>query len=484
LKDGHSIFSKSVGLLLLTILILSLNVNVGSTGQNNYSISKNVFYYFDYAYIVYSNNETLGYFETPINYSDGTVNQTVTTIAIGGKARIVNSTPPYAMNMTNNTYGYVVLKITQQVKNVSGVVFEIVKNPLIFTGVYNNTPPEIRSKYIKEQVTIVNTTVRDAFESWLKKNGYLPSNVSKAFLGVAAAIFIYGQYYIKYSASALPRSIEDVVENRTGDCDDMSRVLINLLWGYGIPAKIQYSYVYLPFNSTFDVEGSYITYINAGPHAYVLMYIPSLGWVSLDFLAGALINYPSIITGETTEANVTNKDVEELKKELNLYRYAEILELYPEGSVPEDLLQALKAGNLSNILYPKISKYVESIQESLATQNPPQNSSRINTTTTTTAPATHTEFNTTTSTTTSSTQPPTTSTSEYTYPRITSTTSSSSSENPINQTTSPHTTLNKSSYTKPEPTTMTYNRYLLQAAIAILIGVAVLLLAASLKHHH
>ena len=472
-----------MSLLLLFILLLSLNVSSGGAGQTSYSISRNVFYYFDYAYVVYSNNESPGYFETPINYSDGTVNQTVTTIAIGGEARVVNNTPPYAMNMSNNTYGYVVLKITQQVKNISGLVFEIVKNPLIFSGIYNNTPHEITSKYIKKPLPIVNTTVRSAFESWLKKNSYLPSNVSKAFLGVAAAIFIYGQYYIKYSASALPRSIEDVVENRTGDCDDMSRVLINLLWGYGIPAKIQYSYVYLPFNSTFDVEGSYITYINAGPHAYVLMYLPGKGWISLDFLAGALIKYPSIITGETTEANVTSKEVEELKQELSLYRYAEILEVYPEGSVPEDLLNALKTGNLSTVLYPKISKYIQLIKEALTAETPPQNSSRINVSSTTT-PTTHTSFNTTTSTAVSTTQPQLNNGSEFTPSSTTSITPYSSSRTTNIPTTSQQTSLANSS-SNPEHVNVVYKDHLIPAIIIILVGGIIgILLTTSLKRRH
>ncbi len=296
------------------------------------------YYYLDYACVVFTRNASTGYFDAPINYSDGEVNQTVQVLYLGGSAKLGNNASnPYEMMMGNGTCGFIALKVSLKYRNVTEVIYNVSANPYAFKGAFNELPQEIIRKYVKTPSRLVNTTVREAFENWLVELGYSPLNVSRAFIALAAAEFIYGQHFIKYSASALPRSLADVIENRTGDCDDMSRVLLNLLWSYGIPAKMEYAYVYLPYNNTFDVEGSFINFVNAGPHAFVVSYFPGVGWVSLDFLAGALIFNPSLITGESLQANVTHEEVVQTSRELQQYRYAEVVMMYSSTSLPEKL---------------------------------------------------------------------------------------------------------------------------------------------------
>ncbi|MCD6323986.1 MAG: transglutaminase family protein [Desulfurococcales archaeon] len=329
------------------------------------------YYYFDYACVTYSENSSNGYFDAPVNYSDTEVNQTVHVLYVGGAAQFSgNSTNPYQMRMGNGTCGYIVLKINLTYRNITGILYNISANPYIFKGEYPEIPAAVLEKYVKKPAKAVNTTVRHAFEKWLIHLGYVPSQVSKAFIALSAAQFIYGQHFIKYSASALPRSLDDVVGNKTGDCDDMSRILLNLLWGYGIPAKMEYAYVYLPYNDTFNVEGSYITFVNAGPHAYVLTYLPRVGWVSLDFLAGALIYNPSLITGESLQANITRSEVVETVKELKQYRYAEVIMAYSASSLPAELRTLLNnEAALRNYLHSLITPYLEKIKANLSLRN-------------------------------------------------------------------------------------------------------------------
>jgi len=343
----------STATLLAAIVILSIIEGAPTiiNSSTETTINHKIFYYLDYAYIVLTTNNTKGYFESPINYSDGTLNQTVYLRKFGGNVSIVNSTPPYQIEISNGSKGFIVLEVVQEYRNSSKFIQEILSNPQSLRGTFHKIPKNISSKYLLKPLKIVNEYVKPSFEKWLENKGYSINNVSKAFLAVEAAQFIYGQYFIKYNASGIPRPIDYVIEHRTGDCDDMSRVLLNLLWSYGVPGKMEYSYVYLSFNATFNIEGSYLTFVNAGPHAYVVAYIPTLGWVSLDFLAGALIKYPSIITGETTDTNVTSGEVEEIKKELSQYRYAEITAIYQDKDIPQNIYEAIESDTIGQYLF-------------------------------------------------------------------------------------------------------------------------------------
>ena len=350
---------------VLTAIMLSLLLSysfIGTAIQPSHGKLQHLsFTLYDYAYVVLTRNESTAYFEIPTNYSDGTLNQTVYIVAHGGNVSLVgnDSNVTAQIKVFNGSYGFIVVKIKQTFLNLTDIVLEISRNPKMFADLEDKVPQNIKEKYVRKPVDIIKQKVIPDFTEWLRERGYDVKNVSKAFLAVQAAVFIYLSGYIHYNASALPRTLADIVNKHQGDCDDMSRVLMNLLWYYGIPAKMEYSYVYLPLNMTMPVEGSYMRFLNAGPHAYTLMYIPTIGWISLDFLAGARLNNPSLVEEESLTAEVTEKQLEHAKKELSKIRYAEEVMLFKDNELPSKLrtynISKLRA-TLHSMLLPLIKK--------------------------------------------------------------------------------------------------------------------------------
>lgn len=183
-------------------------------------------------------------------------------------------------------------------------------------GTQGEIPDWIRRAFIKTPKDIVIERVIPAYESWF--NARYNSNVSEAsVLGIAVtSSFFVTNVYINYSADPIPKSIEEVIEARRGDCDDMSRVVVEVLNYYGIPAVIASGYVYAPTLGTLPVKVGNTTYIfsSNGPHAFPMAYIPGVGWISLDFIAGSLIVYPIVLDGFTTMTDVSPREVEEFVK--------------------------------------------------------------------------------------------------------------------------------------------------------------------------
>ncbi len=312
-------------IVLLMLQLLNSTVNAGSTYG---PIVEYTLYLIDYGYIVVATDEK-AYFEMPLNYSDGNLNQTVIIVNIGGNSYMNKSGNGVVvgLKMHNLTDAFMVAKIHVRMVNFTKVLMDIMNNPDMFKGIYT-IPSDILAKFVKTPVKIVEDVVVEDFEKWFKeRTGKNVSAVSKAYLALSAAYFIYRSGYIKYSPSALPRTLEDVVKGRAGDCDDMSRVLMNLLWHYGIPAKIEYGYVYLPLYLPIPVENSIIYFKNAGPHGYVVAYIPPLGWVSLDLLASARLTYPVVVTGYDTTPDISTESVEEAKRFNRVNVYSELIEL-------------------------------------------------------------------------------------------------------------------------------------------------------------
>lgn len=360
--------SKDIRNTVSVFMVISLLATafVPCAGANSWP---STFYFFDYAYVVASYNQSSGYFDIPVNYSDGTLNQTVLVTALGGETRVSNDSR-ITIDLFNGSNGYVILKIHQSIRNTTDAIITMLSDPEAFNYSDQDIPPDIREKYVNIPAKIVVDVVKTDFEEWLSKEGISVNDVSKAFLAAKAAFFIYSTGYITYSAAAMPRSLEEVINEKKGDCDDMSRVLVNLLWSYGIPAKIEQGYVYLPYNQTIEFEGSYLTFINAGPHGYVLTYVPNIGWVSLDFLAGARIFLPVLVTGETTQANITSQDINEIREELSKIRYAEIIMTFDEDNVPDYLLEAMNSGTIQETLHSMIEENIRKIMANLSTELP------------------------------------------------------------------------------------------------------------------
>ncbi|OYT47773.1 MAG: hypothetical protein B6U85_04420 [Desulfurococcales archaeon ex4484_42] len=318
------------GLILsITILLILQAMGNAVNAVNTYGqMIEYTLYLIDYGYIVVATDE-IAYFEMPLNYSDGTLNQTVIIVNIGGNSYINRSGNDViiSLKMYNLTDAFMVAKIHAKMINFTEVLTEIMNNPDMFKNAYV-IPSDILREFVKTPVKIVDDIVVKDFERWFKeRTGRNVSTVSKAYLALSAAYFIYKSGYIKYSPSALPRTIEDIINSRSGDCDDMSRVLMNLLWHYGIPAKIEYGYVYLPLYLPVPVENSIMYFKNAGPHGYVVAYIPPLGWVSLDLLAGARLIYPVVVTGYDTTPDVSVEGIEEAKRFNKVNIYSELIEL-------------------------------------------------------------------------------------------------------------------------------------------------------------
>ncbi len=385
----------------VVLILLSIINSCVVISEDNSRVIKEL-YLVDLAQVVLTDENTTAWFETPINYSVETYVQKVYIIKMGGPTWFDHEKKSIGINITNKTLAYIVVKvIVEYTEDMMGTVLDILKNSQAYIDYQNEVPDDVRKDYIKTPIESVNTTVKEDFIKWLRSKGYDISNVSKAFLACRAAQFIYASGYIKYSANPLPRTLDEVIEKKEGDCDDMSRILINLLWALGIPAKIEYGYVYLPWTDVFNVGESYIKFKDAGPHAWVAAYIPPLGWVSLDFLAGARLVYPAIITGSSTEGTVSKEEVEETLEFNIKVKYAEYVAVHPASKLPtsaEDAAELLISEAIQNI-----TPYVEKIAEKYGVELPPINlvTETVTVTSTTTTTVTETKEYTVVSTTTS-----------------------------------------------------------------------------------
>ena len=359
-------------LLVLTVFAL-LTVHIylpnASSHLSGYSVSYGSrvtasYYYFDYLYTVSTLSERREAFDTPINYSDGTLNQSVRYLKLGGN--LVHTDAGLIYDSFNGSYSYVVAIVNQSWINYTSDVLAMLKDPKAFPYADSEIPNYVRQNYIGKPADIVVNVVKKDFEEWLNSFfGLTPANLSKASLAARAAYFIYRSGYITYNASAVPRPLNYVVTHHTGDCDDMSRVLLNLLWAYGIPGKIEYSLVYLRNFSMTSLQsfGSSVKFVNTGPHAYVATYVPQLGWVSLDLLAGARLYFPSIILGSNEEAIVTQEESQEARESLLKERFAEEVMIYDMKNTPENLLKALNTNTtaLTNELYTLAKPLITSV---------------------------------------------------------------------------------------------------------------------------
>ncbi|RLE88081.1 MAG: hypothetical protein DRJ49_05550 [Thermoprotei archaeon] len=161
------------------------------------------------------------------------------------------------------------------------------------------------------------------------------SDVMKAYL---LAKFLRDHF--TYSASGLPRDIEYVLTNRIGDCDDLSAVLIELLWSYRIPAQIEYSYILAPGSmETYKIGNSTLTRVGFIGHAYVLAYLGNLKWLPIDitycmydnpFMGSTYIAYGIVVSRRARP--LTSEDIESMLKPLrerNIVVYEELVLLSP-----------------------------------------------------------------------------------------------------------------------------------------------------------
>ncbi len=289
-------------------------------------ITCNTIYFLNAIYVKNSTLNTTIYLETPQNLSLGnTLNQTSITLYVKN-LNFSKEHKYYAFNITpgHEFYGFFLSKVVicgPDRTRLRHIIDTIIKN--LRYKYYHRTrnetiPSDIASKYLLNPHEIIIKVLRPEFEAWLKTMFNVSAkNLSKLALTVAAAYYIYGQFYITYSPSPFPRSVDDVVKEKKGDCDDMSRVLVDLLRSYGIPALIAYGYVVIESkwleHYVIPVENTTYIFHYAGPHAFTIAYIPGLGWMPIDLLAGSMIVYPFIFENFSANTDVNKTAVEEFK---------------------------------------------------------------------------------------------------------------------------------------------------------------------------
>ena len=234
-----------------------------------------------------------------------------------------------------------------------------------------NVPSDVREKYVEEPSKIIVEVVVPEYESWFKSRyGISITNATSLGIAVTAAYFIY-IVYIEYNPEATPRSIEDVVKSRKGDCDDMSRVLVELLNYYNIPAVIINGYTVIEnFNYTIPVENVTYKFINNGPHAFTAVYVQGLGWISIDLLAGSLIIYPFVIEEYTRETHVPSEAVEnfiELHRAINA---TQVIAVFTENTIRNTIGENITLNAVYEYFKGVVEELAKGRQEYTTTQTP------------------------------------------------------------------------------------------------------------------
>jgi len=235
----------------------------------------------------------------PINISLGEIRQEVHTLAAYGTSRGFI----YTHRGAKGVVGYLASYVRICYPRGSWMIRQF---QLLFAdpSLYSQySIPRNLSKYIGEPEKAIIEVDR-AFSEWLYRNGIELSQLSYASLAIHAAYFIY--VYIRYSPSPIPHSVAQTIKTRRGDCDDMSRVLTEMLWSYAVPAQMVYGLVLINMSRPYRIsfEGLKATFIDLGPHAFVVAYLPPLGWSSLDLLAGSLLTHPFIFVKVTMDTRV------------------------------------------------------------------------------------------------------------------------------------------------------------------------------------
>lgn len=310
-----------------------------------------VLYFFN-GIVVYSSavNETL-YLETPRNISLVEAYEQRVHHILSFNLEYNDETGLYAFNVTEGGYfeGFFISRVEICAFYTSvNLVRLALKDPshpdLALEGI---VPEEIAANFTRTPHERVVASVKPAFEFWFSTN-YLIHPQKATPVGLALAAGLYVQLiYITYDAGTTPRTIDEVIEQRKGDCDDMSRVLVELLNSYNIPAAIQSGYVYVKnFNYTIPVENVTYVFINSGPHAFTTAYVPGYGWISLDFLAGSLITSPFIFEGYRRETSVDKEAVESF---LNLHKAlnaTQVMAVFEEEEVKQFIGETITLENV------------------------------------------------------------------------------------------------------------------------------------------
>ncbi|MCC6025036.1 MAG: transglutaminase family protein [Desulfurococcaceae archaeon] len=353
--------------VLTTILLLSAllgQVESSKTWSSDSELECHVLYFFN-GIVVYNSTitETL-ILETPRNTTlPGGFTQSVEHL-VHYNLLYNETTGLYEFNVEvgRNFTGFFVSRVELCARPMSAIreyLSRALQDPRFTTSSETSTPSDVREAYVKTPSKVVVERVVPAYESWFKSRyGISTSSASSLGLAVTAAYFIYLEF-IEYEAGTTPRSIEEVVETRRGDCDDMSRVLVELLNYYEIPALMVYGYPLVEnFSMTIPVENVTYKFINNGPHAFTLAYIAGLGWISLDFLAGSLILRPAVVESYARETATPREQVESFLELHRALSAVQVIAIFTEESIKSTIRGELTLENL----YDYFTRVVESVE--------------------------------------------------------------------------------------------------------------------------
>jgi len=299
-------------LAIATTSILAAYVNIEDTACSTL--------YFLNAVFISSTNLTDNnlYLETPINLTDFDLRQEVRLVLSRGVYTDSNGYYYVRVDPENITYAYVLMEVSicsRSYKYGMNIVRRVLVDPESALQSISGSLEEVPEGFVGRYPEDIATSIREDFEAWLKDfNWYQNKNVSRhpLVVSVFGAYFIYLSNYIKYSANLTPRSLSEVVSRKEGDCDDMSRLLLILLWSYDIPALMLLGFVSVPDFSMRSTLGNFeYVFLGGGPHAFVNAYIQGYGWLSLDFLAGSLLIYPFVVWDLSKDIEVSPESVEE-----------------------------------------------------------------------------------------------------------------------------------------------------------------------------
>jgi transglutaminase-like putative cysteine protease len=90
---------------------------------------------------------------------------------------------------------------------------------------------------------------------------------------LAAGRFVYRAFAYRPGSTTVRTKLAEVIETRSGVCQDFAHVLLALLRLRGIPARYASGYIYDGSGSVLGAEAS---------HAWVEAYLPPFGWVGYD----------------------------------------------------------------------------------------------------------------------------------------------------------------------------------------------------------
>ncbi len=319
--------------LLLALALAQVAIPTHASSPNHLSVPMECheYYFFEIIRVSHGSSAVSGVrLDVPINASLGNIVQRSWIVLA------VNVSRGWVANVSTPGVRYIVARVVVCYPNSTWMI-RLVRAFLSIPNLYRNesVPTKILREYVgKPEPIIVN--VSRAFTSWLRKEGVPFYELSVGGLAYRAALFIYW-VYITYVPSAIPHSVTETVKSRRGDCDDMSRVLTELLWFYRVPALMVYGFVVL--NLTKPLAGSLgkLTFVlpNAGPHAFVVAYVPPFGWLSVDLLAGSYIAYPFIIVEITNDTRVSESEVSKFVETCLTLNATEIAFVVPASRVNE-----------------------------------------------------------------------------------------------------------------------------------------------------